>query len=206
LDNADVVALGLLLCNIILLIAILVRRDLVRERQGKLLLLVAAFVLPGVSVLAAAGVTMKKSRNVSFCMSCHEMGPYGESLEIDDEEVIPAVHFQNNLVERGAACYECHTDYTMYGTAKAKMAGIQHVWVHYFGTPPEKIELYQPYDVGICLHCHDGGRRFEEARVHTRSGRLEKIKSGEKSCLSSGCHDTVHHYGDDEDEEEEDDA
>src|SRR5262249_22856923 len=111
---------------------------------------------------------------------------------------IAARHFQNRLVPRDHACYTCHTDYTMFGGVHSKIRGLRHVWVQYFGhTPkPEEIKLYEPFQNRECLHCHLGARKFEEASAHRRSpDLLENVKAGRRSCMSSGCHDTVHDVG-----------
>ncbi len=60
------------------------------------------------------------------------------------------------------ACYTCHTDYAMFGTVHAKLEGLHHVYVYWFGTPMKPIRLYQPYNNRECLHCHEGARSFED--------------------------------------------
>ena len=192
MDFASVVTVGFALTSIALM-AVILFKDMAGERLGKLLLVVAALVFPGLGVVGAIGINLERSKRVDFCVSCHEMAPYGESLGIDDDELVPANHSQNRLVSRDKACYQCHTDYTMFGPIEAKIAGIRHVLVHYTGQVPERIELYKPYDSGVCLNCHAGARSFEESRHHTRKeGLLAGLKSGEKSCLDSGCHDLAH--------------
>jgi hypothetical protein len=38
-----------------------------------------------------------------------------------------------------------------------------------------------------------GARRFEEVSAHHKDSELlTRVKAGRQSCLSSGCHDTVH--------------
>ncbi len=116
------------------------------------------------------------------------MKPYGESLRIDEPGHIPAEHFQNKRVPREHACYTCHTTYALFGDAKAKMSGLMHLWVNYFGTIPEPIELYQPYANRECLHCHQGARSFEENEMHVDI--RSELHSNELSCLD--CHDSTH--------------
>lgn len=125
-------------------------------------------------------------KRVDFCNSCHVMEAYTVSLDVDDEESLPAVHYQNNYVDRETACYACHTEYTMYGDIKAKISGLKHVWVNYFGEIPEKIELYKPYANRDCQHCHGSAKNYLEAHEDD----LEDIKSGEYTCLD--CHDVGH--------------
>ena len=58
---------------------------------------------------------------------------------------------------------------------------------------PEHIKLYSPYNNRECLHCHEGARSFEEGAMHNlEPATLPAIKSNKLSCISSGCHETVH--------------
>ena len=78
---------------------------------------------------------------------------------------------------------------------RAKMQGLQHLYVQYLGTLPHpaEIKLYTPYNNRECLHCHAGMRAFEEQSKHNKSPDLMgKIMSNQVSCVSSGCHDVVH--------------
>jgi nitrate reductase cytochrome c-type subunit len=83
----------------------------------------------------------------------------------------------------------------MYGGFRAKLGGLKHVYVHYLGNPPapEAIRLYEPFNNRECLHCHLGARSFEENAVHL--SLMADITSNRLSCISSGCHDTVHNVG-----------
>jgi len=138
---------------------------------------------------------MDRSKTTAFCLSCHTMESYGKSLDIDDPGHIPAAHFQNHRVPPDEACYTCHTDYALFGTAKVKLNGLRHVYVYYLGTPPapQDIKLYEPYNNRECLHCHEGARSFEEGAVHTADpATVPAVKSNKLSCLSSGCHEVVH--------------
>ena len=121
----------------------------------------------------------------------------GRSLHVDDRSYIPARHFQNNLIPRDHAC-SYHTDYTMFGTVKSKIRGLRHLWVQYAGTipKPQDIKLYVPFNNRECLHCHLGSRKFEEVGSHHKTPELlDSIKAGTRSCMSSGCHDTIHDVG-----------
>lgn len=199
LTPVGLVIVGLALTTIALLAAPVVRAGLTANRRGRVLMLLAAFLLPGFTLAGAVNYNMRAATEVSFCLSCHEMGPYGASLESDDDEILAAVHRQNHLVQPDEACYACHSDYTLFGPIKAKLNGIKHVYVHYLGNIPEKIELYKPYNTSVCLHCHEGAKSFETGRFHNRKeGLLASIKSGEKSCLSSGCHEAAHSWEDEE--------
>lgn len=161
---------------------------LVRGRGGKVLAFVALFVLPlTVTVFGAYG-HLERSKSTEFCLSCHVMEPYGESLAVDSGDYLAAVHYQNNLVPQDQACFTCHTQYTMYGDFAAKLNGLKHVWVYYSGKTPETLELYEPYHNRECLSCHGAARSFLEGETHVDF--LEELESNETSCLE--CHDVVH--------------
>lgn|GEM_PF-503133 len=172
---------------------------LVVERSGRIVLLGALFVMPLGLVQVGVSQSLHESKQKEFCTSCHEMEVYATSLQIDDREYLPAYHYQNHLVLQATACYTCHTDYTMYGDVSAKMNGMKHLAIHYFGDIPAagEIALYSPYPNDNCLQCHRGTRRFEKKASHTTSGvTLELLYSNQKSCVSGGCHDKIHEIKD----------
>lgn len=163
-------------------------RSLAGQTIGRLVLLVGLVALP---VLLSAGnisYGFHRSSTTAFCLSCHEMRPYGKSLFVDSRQAVAAFHYQNRLVDRETVCFSCHKDYAMFGDVKAKMNGLRHVWAHYIAGVPKKIELYQPYPNSNCLHCHDDMRRFMEAPVHKPV--LSALYAGTTSCLS--CHRVAH--------------
>jgi cytochrome c-type protein NapC len=121
------------------------------------------------------------------------MQQYGKSLHVNDSEFIPAVHYQNNYVPREEACYTCHTDYVLYGTLKSKLRGLRHLAVQYFGSIPDTIKLYKPYQNRECLHCHGGARKFLSAGAHRgEENFFADVTTGKRSCLEAGCHDVAH--------------
>jgi cytochrome c-type protein NapC len=176
------------------LVAVMIfKPSLTVTRGGKILAFVAIFIFPTLAGSMGLKEHMERSKRTGFCTSCHVMQDYGRSLLIDDPEHIPAAHFQNNRVPRDQACYTCHTDYAMFGGMKAKLRGLNHVYVQYFGKIPDKIELYTPYNNRECLHCHAGARNFEESATHTQEeGRLGLIKANQLSCRTTACHDAGH--------------
>mgnify|MGYP006230377951 CR=1 FL=1 len=136
---------------------------------------------------AGTASQLEHSKTTDFCVSCHAMEPYGESLAIDSSTHLPATHYQNHRVPRDTACFDCHTSYTMYGDIEAKLKGVKHVWVNYFGTVPDRLSLYAPYQNRDCLHCHQESRSFLENEFHED---LEALASNETSCIA--CHSDVH--------------
>ena len=181
-------AVALALVTAFTVIVIMVRPSLVTGTGGRVLALVGIAVLPAVATTFGMNAQLEASKSTEFCLSCHAMEPYGESLLIDDVDHVPANHFQNSRVPRDHACFSCHTTYTMYGDAEAKLKGLRHLWINYLGTIPEKIELYEPFKNRECLHCHDGARTFEENDFHVEY--REQLASNETSCLE--CHDVAH--------------
>jgi nitrate/TMAO reductase-like tetraheme cytochrome c subunit len=184
---------AVLMITLVIAGLLVIRPGITAGRGGKILAFLGLFIFPVFAGLLGFDDHLERSKQTKFCLSCHIMDPYGKSLMVDDKSYIPAAHFQNNRVPRDQACYTCHTDYTLYtGGIKAKIRGLQHIYVQYLGTPPHPalIKLYQPFKNSVCLHCHLGARSFEEETTH--SAVMDDIKSNQLSCISSGCHDTVH--------------
>jgi cytochrome c-type protein NapC len=183
----------------ITLIAVLVARPgITVTRGGKMMAFLVLFLLP--ILCAAMGVSseLERSKTTKFCLSCHVMEPYGRSLYADDPTYLAAAHFQNHRVPADEACYTCHTNYAMFGSFKAKMAGLRHIYVFYLTKPPapENIKLHEPYNNRECLHCHLGARSFEQGAVHNADPELlPAVKANRLSCASSGCHEVVHNVG-----------
>ena len=182
---------------IVLALAVLVavRAELTRVRGGKILAFLAMFVLPALAVWVGFSEHVDRAESTRFCLSCHVMHDFGQSLHVDDPSFIPAKHFQDNLVPRDHACYTCHTDYTMFGPVHSKIRGLHHIYVQYFGKVPNPadIKLYTPYNNRECLHCHAGARDYEEEPKHSKTpDMMAQINSNRMSCMAAKCHDTVH--------------
>ena len=133
---------------------------------------------------------MQRSQQTAYCISCHSMETHGQSLHLEDAQYIPAQHFQNHLVPPDAACYTCHTDYTMYGPLKDKLKGLRYLYLEYVSTPPKIIHIDGKYSNLQCLHCHQGARNFEEHL--NQMPPIGELTTNRISCLSSGCHDMIH--------------
>jgi cytochrome c-type protein NapC len=174
---------------------LVLRPSITSTPAGKIFAFFLLFLLPIICLGMGTSYHIEHSKETKFCLSCHEMEPFGKSLLVDDPGHLPAAHFQNHRVPAGEACYTCHTNYAMFGGFRAKMHGLRHVYIHYLSTPPapQDIKLYDPYHNHECLHCHLGARSFEEGVVHTADpSLLPAIKANQVSCMSSGCHQTVH--------------
>jgi cytochrome c-type protein NapC len=184
------VLFGLIGASILLILVVVIRPSITASREGKIVAFLALFIVPLVALGVGASEHMERSEKTQFCLSCHIMEPYGRTLYVDDPSYIPAAHFQNHRVPADKACYTCHTDYAMFGTIQAKLNGLHHVYVYWFGTPMSPIHLYHPYNNRECLHCHAGARSFEDGPTHT--ALMGDLKSNKLSCTTSGCHDTFH--------------
>lgn len=173
-----------------LVVLLIARPTLTVSRGGKFLAFLGLFLLPVLCSVIGTSAKMEASKEMTFCLSCHTMEPYGKSLLVDDPHYVAAAHFQNHRIPPGQVCYTCHTDYVLYGGIRAKWRGLHHVYVQYLGTPMNPIRLYVPYNNRECLHCHLGARSFEESPSHT--ALRDDLLSNQTSCMTSGCHDTVH--------------
>jgi cytochrome c-type protein NapC len=187
----NVAVAAVVLAAIALIALVVLRPSLTAARGGKILAFFAFLVLPVLATAMGLSAHVEQSKSTQFCLSCHVMEPYGRSLLVDDEAWLPAQHYQNNRIPRDQACFTCHTDYTLFGDAKAKLRGLRHVYVYYLGEIPEKIQLYEPYNNRECLHCHAGARSFEESELH-KEVRAELGSNG-TSCME--CHDATHNVG-----------
>jgi cytochrome c-type protein NapC len=199
MDNTTLIPVFFTVIVALLGLLIAMRPEFTAARGGKIFAFMALCVLPVVSVWAGLDAQLDRSTSTQFCLSCHVMDKFGQSLYVDDKSYIPAAHFQNNFVPRDHACFTCHTDYTMFGDYKAKWRGVHHVLVQYLGTipKPEDIKLYTPYNNRECLHCHAGARAYEEASPHHKTpDLLSRAASNQLSCMSSDCHEFVHDVGD----------
>lgn len=174
-----------LICAVVLFFTV---DRLPSTRAGWIAVGLIVCVLPALASTTGTGYAVSASSTTEFCLECHEMQDHGRSLFIDDPTVLPAVHYQNRLVDRDRACFTCHTNYAMFGDVKAKLNGVKHLWVHYLGDVPDEFELYQPYPNNNCLHCHEDARSYVEAGPHQT--KFEALQADELSCLE--CHASGH--------------
>ena len=184
------VLVSLVVLTIILAGVFLVRPSFTAGATGKILAFIGLCVLPTLCIATGMSFHMERSKQTAYCISCHSMETHGQSLYVLDKSYIPAQHFQNHLVQPKQACYTCHTDYTMYGPLKDKLKGLRYVYMEYVSSPPKVIHLDGTYKNSQCLHCHAGTRDFEANLNHM--GPMASLVSNQVSCISSGCHSTIH--------------
>jgi len=191
------ILIGLIAVTAVIDLILIYRPAVTREQGGKVLAFAGIVLLPSLIGFSALQTHMEDSKKTEFCLSCHVMEKYGKSLNVDDKEYIPAVHFQNHRIPHDMACFTCHTEYTMYGDYAAKLRGLRHIYYQYIGGVPDSIKLYSPYNNRECLHCHEGARSFEEKPIHYQTaGMMDSIKGNKLSCMTSGCHDVIHNVKD----------
>jgi nitrate/TMAO reductase-like tetraheme cytochrome c subunit len=159
-----------------------------RSRSFAVLMMVA---LPALWVVGALAYADRATKTTSFCLKCHEMQPYGESVKSANESV-PSTHYRNEWVDRETGCYVCHASPGLAGAAVARMKGLRDVFVHFVGEVPDPIELDAPYDATICLSCHDRDEAFLELPAHR--ALAEASRGGEVTC--GGCHVVAHALAD----------
>jgi nitrate/TMAO reductase-like tetraheme cytochrome c subunit len=194
--SSTILLLSLIVLSAVLIGVLVARPVVTATRGGKILAFFILFLLPSLSMTMGVSSELERSKSTEFCLSCHVMESHGRSLYVDDPGYLAAAHFQNHRVPADQACYTCHTRYAMFGGSRAKLNGLHHVYVQYFGKAQDPIRLYEPYNNRECLHCHLGARSFEEGVVHTADpDLLPAVKANKVSCLSSGCHDVVHNAG-----------
>jgi mono/diheme cytochrome c family protein len=184
------VVIALIVLTIMLAGVFLVRPSITAGATGKVLAFVGLCVLPALCIGTGMSFHMQRSQQTAYCISCHSMETHGESLHLEGTQYIPAQHFQNHLVPPDAACYTCHTDYTMYGPLKDKLKGLTYLYMEYVSTPPKTIHIDGKYSNLQCLHCHQGARNFEEHL--NQMPPIGELTTNGMSCLSSGCHDMIH--------------
>lgn len=184
------VLIALIVLTIVLAGVFLVRPSITVGATGKILAFIGLCVLPALCIGTGMSFHIQRSEQTRYCISCHSMESHGKSLYVLNPSYIPAQHFQNHFVPPDKACYTCHTDYTMYGPLKDKLKGLRYLYMEYVSTPPKIIHLDGTYSNLQCLHCHAGARDFEENLA--RMPPLASLESNQISCISSGCHDTIH--------------
>ncbi len=184
------VLVALVVLTIVLAGVFLVRPSFTAGTTGKILAFIGLCALPTLCIATGMSFHMERSKQTAYCISCHSMVTHGQSLYVLNTSYIPAQHFQNHLVPPTEACYTCHTDYTMYGPLKDKLKGLRYVYMEYVSSPPKTIHLDGTYNNSQCLHCHAGTRDFE-ANLN-RMGPMASLVSNQVSCISSGCHSTIH--------------
>ena len=125
---------------------------------------------------------LEKAKSVEFCGSCHEMEDKATNLKNPRSRGLAAKHATRFWINQNP-CYECHTDYTMFGPLGAKWRGLRHMYAAAISKPdPAEIKLYEPFPDVNCVRCHKT-LMFEREEDH------EDIDFDER-CVD--CHNKIH--------------
>lgn len=197
-DPLTQAALGCAALSAVLVLWYLVRRPAL-TRGVKLALLLGIGVFPIATAMTGnyAGFEATKAR--TFCGSCHVMAPYAEDSADPRSPALAARHARNDLFGEDN-CYACHADYGMFGTVKTKLGGMRHVYLYLteFRTTSLEdaratIHILKPFQNATCMHCHSTENPlWKDGKDH--ASVLDRVRSGEVSCASAGCHGPAHPF------------
>lgn len=185
------IALGLIAVSAAMLIGFLIRRPPLTT-PVKLVLLAGLGVVPIGAAAAGNVANYEMTKKRQFCGSCHVMWDYAHDAADETSATLAAAHSRLPMFG-DQSCYNCHSDYGMYGSVTTKVGGMKHVWDYYSedwdapGHRPPK--LYKPFSNKSCRQCHALKRNPEklEHRVH-----MKAIESDEVRCAGFGCHRPPH--------------
>jgi nitrate/TMAO reductase-like tetraheme cytochrome c subunit len=169
------------------------------QHTTKLLLLLGIGVLPlGTAATGnIGGYEATKTRR--FCGSCHVMTPYARDSADPLSTSLAARHARAPAFG-SSNCYTCHADYGMYGTITTKIGGMRHVYEYLLNFHALTIEEALPrihlrgrFKNDTCMQCHSTrGPLWLEVGDH--ASLLARLRDGEVSCVSGGCHGPAHPF------------
>jgi len=172
IGTADDWARGLGIAFVVLALAILAVSWGRLRRAGltpglKELLVILLVVLPPAIVFFGYSYGIERSKSIGSCGSCHVMKPYLADLQNPDSSTLAATHYKNRYIQEHH-CYTCHTDYGMFGTVQAKIAGLGHVARNLSGRYSLPLKIAHPYPNSRCLACHAESQKFRKSEGHRR--------------------------------------
>ena len=149
-------------------------------------LVLSVCVLPSFAVMLGTFLVFERAERVEFCGSCHAaMNTYVADMRNADSPSLAAVHYRNRYIPRNQ-CYVCHTSFGLFGTMRAKIAGVEDVRRYYLSSIHWPIRMREPYQNEECLKCHADSVRWAAKHSNVR----DDILAGKAPCL--GCHGQVH--------------
>jgi hypothetical protein len=151
------------------------------------MLFIGICVMPLPVMVLSSAVGLERAKDITFCDSCHVMKRFVGDMRDPRSGRLAAVHFKNRYIQR-SHCYVCHTDYGLFGTLEAKLAGVGHVWKESTGSYTMPVRIARPYRFTICLDCHAQSAKFEAVPKH--EGLIARVLAGEAACTS--CHGLSH--------------
>jgi cytochrome c nitrite reductase small subunit len=183
--------LGLALALLNLVILVLAWRGL---RRGGSVMAVGGMLFVGLTLLPLLVTFVgylhgfEGMETVQSCGGCHPMRPFVNDLTDPKSEGLAAVHYKNRYIQEHQ-CYTCHSDYGMFGTVAAKLAGVRHVYYYVTGTYTLPIKIASPYPNVRCLGCHGESQKFLTSAGHPAADQPQLV-AGKVSCLD--CHGPPH--------------
>ncbi len=197
-DPLIAVALGCAIVSALLILWFLIFRPHLGTTT-KIVLLFGIGVFPITTAMTGNYSGFEATTKREFCGSCHVMKPY--KLDSDDirSTSLAARHARNGMFGE-ANCYACHADYGMFGTIKTKAGGMRHVYEYLLNyrnmsleEAKEKIHIRAPFKNTTCMHCHSTENPGWNA-VREHASLVDRVRMGEVSCASEGCHGPAHPF------------
>ena len=179
--------LGVVVAMVLIVYVILFRRREIATAASQWLLFIGICIMPLPMMLLGTAVGLEQAKDITFCQHCHVMRDFVDDMQSPESDRLAAVHFKNRYIQRNH-CYVCHTDYGLFGTMEAKLAGVGHIWKDTTGSYTMPVKIARPYRFTICLDCHGGSAKFDAVPQHR--GLLPRVLSGEVRCTS--CHRPSH--------------
>lgn len=183
--------LGFGLALLMLILLVIAWRGLRRGGSVRMLggvLFLALTLLPLLVMFVGYLHGFQEMETVQACGGCHVMTPFVNDLKDLKSEALAAVHYKNRYIQDNH-CYACHTDYGMFGTASAKLAGVRHIYYNVTGSYTLPIKIASPYPNGRCLGCHGESQKFLNSDGHPKEDQPQ-LFAGAMSCLD--CHGPPH--------------
>lgn len=170
--------------------ALLLVQGLVRGRLPQPSAAAGIIFFPVAAYALGFLLLMERSKQVSFCGSCHVMTPILQSLSQGDGS-LASIHYMRGRVSHEDACFICHSGYGIWGTVGAKMAGVRHMIHTVTGNYERPITLNGPFDIDSCLGCHARAENFRAVEAHQDRELQDALVSRQMSCTGV-CHPAPH--------------
>lgn len=192
-DISLIRSLVVVLCFLAIILVIYVvfvrGKTIIEDSTSKWLLFIGLVLLSPLAYLINFGISFEESKPVEFCNSCHVMHGYVNDLKDPDSEHIAAIHYKYRWIADNQ-CFQCHSEYGLFGTFRAKMSGIRHIWSYYIVGYETPIKIRGTYNNGICLHCHGPVEDYQDVKEHR--DHLKDIEQNKQSCFGADCHVSPH--------------
>jgi nitrate/TMAO reductase-like tetraheme cytochrome c subunit len=126
-------------------------------------------------------------RSTRFCLSCHEVKPFGDSLKTSK-------HYEKGVKE----CGECHIGPGILGAIKAKFLGFRDLVAHVRQTYKVHPIAIEPWNLAIvnqrCRECHTLDHTKDPAHMkYTATYRVSLDEKKIRALLCTDCHPGIIH-------------